>query len=223
MVHYPILQQLLTVHSVSQVHQCLLEWGLLQTQSSSRNSASSHTTHSDPDDWEIINHSSSPNASITSMTMNYSSTPPDPEIRDIYKKKPLPSLPDESRKGLSHFEHLHQPPCPEDRILRYKKKNYDRQRSSPDKLKLTCHHGHEGSHEVESTLSSFPEGSSPLELWISDEQNHEIFAVNSREFRARGMRGSRFHAAAAGLPRARQAQKPRRRKREGDEQKKRER
>ncbi|KAH7336574.1 hypothetical protein BKA65DRAFT_36891 [Rhexocercosporidium sp. MPI-PUGE-AT-0058] len=57
------------------------------------------------------------------------------------------------------------------------KKSRVRKKQLPntDKLRVTCHHGAgpSDSHEVETNLSSMPDGPSQIELYVDDDQSHE--------------------------------------------------
>ncbi|KUJ24476.1 uncharacterized protein LY89DRAFT_551685, partial [Mollisia scopiformis] len=42
---------------------------------------------------------------------------------------------------------------------------------------VTCHHGPDEAHEVETTLCHVPNGPTPLETYTEDEQSHEMLAL----------------------------------------------
>jgi hypothetical protein len=125
-----------------QVHSTMMTY-------SSRNSAYKLQTAT-----KLIWNSSSVRQPVTSMTMTSPSTPPDAKIRDIYKKKPLASLPANRPSTQQHQNNT----APLDQASRHKIRG---SRSTPDKLKPTCHPGKDF-HEVISTPPFVFEGPSPL-------------------------------------------------------------
>lgn len=129
-------------------------------------------TQSASDGWELVNShshthslsrtrlSSSSNLPFPPDSPTYTPSPAtaefDPETINLYKERPLPSLPTTSKHKRKFSTSLDRP--------------------TKDKLKLTCHHGAE-SHEVEMTLGILGQGPSPIETYASDDQSHERIAV----------------------------------------------
>ena len=73
-----------TEDSVSQIHQCLLDWEVIRPRASAPNSRSTNSyIHSEP--WEVI-----PSTSSTSPIM------------DMYNNRPLPSIPSKPSKNTKY-------------------------------------------------------------------------------------------------------------------------
>jgi hypothetical protein len=91
----------------------------------------------------------------------------------MYTQKPLPSLPAKASTSSTT----------RNSILNSKAEPAEESgpvgRSSPDRLRVTCHHGPGSSevHEVETTLDFVPTGPSQLEIYADDEQEHEMMAL----------------------------------------------
>lgn len=125
-------------------------------------------TQSASDGWELVNSNSHPHTRLSSSSNlplppdspTYTPSPAtadfDPETINLYKERPLPSLPTTSKHKRKFSASLDRP--------------------TKDKLKLTCYHGAE-SHEVEMTLGILGQGPSPIETYASDNQSHERIAV----------------------------------------------
>jgi hypothetical protein len=109
----------------------------------------------------------SPPPNHASYTLN------DAEIIQIYTQNPLPSLPAKpSTSSTTRASKLNSKAEPAE-------ENGPAGRSSPDRLRVTCHHGPGSSevHEVDTTLDFVPTGPSQLEIYADDEQGHEMIAL----------------------------------------------
>ncbi|EPE24696.1 hypothetical protein GLAREA_08549 [Glarea lozoyensis ATCC 20868] len=156
--------------TMSQIQNCLSEWGVTSSTSLSRRCslASSLDSESTDADWDAIR-CPSPASSTSS---HYSTSP---EHVELYSRRPLPSLPSpRAVPTLSHSNpsrsdvHTIATPC----------------NNSPSLLtKVTSHQTKTRSYEVEKTLSIFSKGPSPLDLFASSMQSHECIAVGLRRIK----------------------------------------
>ncbi|KAG4442914.1 hypothetical protein IFR05_001618 [Cadophora sp. M221] len=138
--------------TVSQVTKCIRDWRL-ELPTLSEPQPEEPATPLD-DGWIMV--SSVPSSPVPT---HISYTPGDPNVVALYSKRPLPSLP------------IAKPSPKMDTKSRVRK----RQHPNTDKLRATCHHGAgpSESHEVETTLSSMPDGPSQIETYVDDDQSHE--------------------------------------------------
>ncbi|KAH6702926.1 hypothetical protein BKA61DRAFT_619778 [Leptodontidium sp. MPI-SDFR-AT-0119] len=138
--------------TVSQVTKCIRDWRL-ELPTLSELQPEEPLTPLD-EGWVMV-----PSMRSSPVPTHMPYTPSDPNIMSLYSKRPLPSLPTSK-------------PSPK---MDTKSRVRKRKHPNTDKLRATCHHGAgpSNSHEVETTLSSMPDGPSQMELYVGDYQNHE--------------------------------------------------
>ncbi|TVY25232.1 hypothetical protein LHYA1_G006513 [Lachnellula hyalina] len=144
----------------SQIQRCLREWNSTTTTSpsfcSSRSTSSLPST-TDSDDWHALRCPSSPSSISTSVE--------EPHFAELYKKRPLPSLP--SSRPLI-------PP----KVCKERKRQstgYTR-----DSLETQCHDGslrEPTKVGMKPGRGVIPKGPSPLQIYALDQQSHERLAV----------------------------------------------
>jgi hypothetical protein len=183
----------LLLYSISQIQSCLSEWGLIASASSSRrySSASSLGSDSTEDDWDAIRCPSP--ASSTSSTSSYYST--SPENVELYSRRPLPSLP--SSRGIptptqSKSLRLRRTTRPVDSVDAYSTRRFAAHSFSL-LTKGTSHQTKPRSYEVETTLSKFQKGPSPLDIFANDIQSHERIAVGLRRVKVEYSENASVH------------------------------
>ncbi|KAH7403130.1 hypothetical protein BKA64DRAFT_641144 [Cadophora sp. MPI-SDFR-AT-0126] len=144
--------------TLTQIQKCIKDWKLELPISPELKPEESKAPDSPSDDsWVVIPSMTAPPA----LTTN-SYTPSDPKLMSHYTKRPLPSLP--APKSNTKMDS--------------KSRVRKRQAPNTDRVRGICHHGAGAfdSHEIETNLSSIPDGPSQIELYVDDDQDYERVA-----------------------------------------------
>ncbi|KAK0115620.1 hypothetical protein ONS95_000111 [Cadophora gregata] len=155
--------------TLTQIRKCIEDWKLELPVSLEPKPEEQKDLDSDSDgSWVVI-----PSTTAPSVPTNKTYTPSDPKLMSLYTKRPLPSLP--TSKSSPKMDS--------------KSRVRKRQAPNTDKVKGVCHHGGGSSdtHEVETTLTSVPNGPTQMELYVDDDQDYERVA--------QGLRSSAFARA----------------------------
>lgn len=142
---------------LSQIHQCLLDWGLISPPlPGNSNTTSDLSSQISSDDWEIIPSQSSASIAREIFPM-YTST----DMLDQYTTRPLPSLPATASTSDAS-----------------KMQNRRNQKSlhvaTDEKVRLSCKQDKDQNRLSLNTTAQSP---SQLEAFLEDEQSHERLAV----------------------------------------------
>ncbi|PVH77297.1 hypothetical protein DL98DRAFT_517405 [Cadophora sp. DSE1049] len=144
--------------TLPQIRKCIKDWKLELPISPELKPEEPKEPDTPSDDgWVVI-----PSMTDPPVLTTNSYTPSDPKLMSLYTKRPLPSLP--ASKSNTKMDS--------------KSRVRKRQAPNTDRVRGICHHGagSSESHEIETNLSSVPDGPSQMELYVDDDQDHERVA-----------------------------------------------